>query len=179
MVAHAVLDTARRILQLKAKAQLAMGDALAVCRMECRGFGPGEFSRFHPGGTLRKKLYLYVANLCFHNEKPSVAAQTPIQDVICEITRRRLGCTAIQRQDGSILGIITIGDLRRLMEKRMTSQELQAKNIMNPNPRTIEKDTLQSRPSSSYVKIISQSCSLPIRADTTATSTCTTSSGKG
>lgn len=123
-------------------AQLAMGDAIAVSLMEWRGFGPNEFAKFHPGGTLGKKLYLHVIDLSIHNEKPSVAPHSPIRDVIFEITRKRLGCTAVLGVDGSILGIITDGDLRRMMEKNMTFQELQAEDIMNPHPRTIEKDAL-------------------------------------
>ena len=95
-------------------AQIVLGDALAICLMEIKGFGTEDFAKFHPGGTLGKKLYLRVADLFVNNEKPSVKATSLLKDVIMEITKKRLGATVILDDDDNILGIITDGDLRRM-----------------------------------------------------------------
>jgi arabinose-5-phosphate isomerase len=118
-------------------AQLAMGDALAVCLMRVRGFSPEDFAKFHPGGTLGKKLYLRVENLSRQNEKPAVNAGAPMKEVIMEITRKRLGMTAVLDEDGHVSGIITDGDLRRMLEGRPDWENLTASDVMHGSPRTI------------------------------------------
>jgi len=89
-------------------AQMVMGDALAICLMEAKGFGSEEFAKFHPGGTLGKKLYLRVADLYYQNEKPSVSPDSNLKEVIIEITKKRLGATAVIDDNGNVLGIIVI-----------------------------------------------------------------------
>lgn len=123
-------------------AQLAMGDALAVCLMQLKGFTPADFAKFHPGGALGKKLYLRVCDLSIQNEKPSVPADTPMTDVILEITRKRLGMTVVAGEAGDILGIITDGDLRRMLNEKPSWERLLAKDVMHPNPRTIAGEEL-------------------------------------
>lgn len=122
-------------------AQLAMGDALAVCLLECREFGREDFAKFHPGGTLGKKLYLRVDNIYIHNQKPYVDINTPINEVILEITTKRLGATAVL-DNGKIAGIVTDGDLRRALEKKSLIDKLKASDIMTKNPKTIEAGEL-------------------------------------
>ncbi|MFT3678204.1 MAG: KpsF/GutQ family sugar-phosphate isomerase [Chitinophagaceae bacterium] len=124
-------------------AQLVMGDALAVCLMELKGFQPDDFARFHPGGTLGKKLYLRVADLYPSNEKPAVGPATQLQDVIMEMTQKRLGVTAVTDTNGQLLGIITDGDLRRMLKKNIGfDKNLQAADIMTIQPKTIGPDAL-------------------------------------
>lgn len=124
-------------------AQLVMGDALAVCLMELKGFQPDDFARFHPGGTLGKKLYLRVADLYPSNEKPSVGPTTQLQDVIMEMTQKRLGVTAVTDTTDQLLGIITDGDLRRMLRKNIGfDKNLQAADIMTTQPKTIDPDAL-------------------------------------
>ncbi len=118
-------------------AQLVMGDALAVCLMELRGFKDGDFAKFHPGGTLGKKLYLRVADVCAHNEKPSVMADQTLKEVIVEITKKRLGVTAVVDEQQNLIGIITDGDLRRMLEKNADIENIAAKNIMTHAPKSI------------------------------------------
>jgi arabinose-5-phosphate isomerase len=122
--------------------QMVMGDALAIALMEMRGFGSEDFARFHPGGTLGKKLYLRVQDLYVHNEKPRVDSKTSLREVIIEITTRRLGATAVTDGAGKLLGIITDGDLRRMLEKRGMSETTMAGDIMTTSPKTIEADAL-------------------------------------
>lgn len=124
-------------------AQLVMGDAMAVCLMELKGFQPDDFARFHPGGTLGKKLYLRVADLYPSNEKPAVGPQTHLQDVIMEMTQKRLGVTAVTDTEDQLLGIITDGDLRRMLKKNIGfDKNLQAADIMTASPKTIGPDAL-------------------------------------
>lgn len=123
-------------------AQMVMGDALAVCLMELKGFSSSDFAKFHPGGALGKKLYLQVQDLSRHNERPAVKADSPVRDVILEITRKRLGCTAVITADDRVLGIITDGDLRRMLEKDIPWMNYRAENIMNAMPRTITGDSM-------------------------------------
>ncbi|MBP7554692.1 MAG: KpsF/GutQ family sugar-phosphate isomerase [Chitinophagaceae bacterium] len=124
-------------------AQLVMGDALAVCLMELKGFQPDDFARFHPGGTLGKKLYLRVGDLYPSNEKPAVTPATNLQDVILEMTQKRLGVTAVTDSTDQLLGIITDGDLRRMLRKNTGfDKNLQAADIMTVNPKTIRPDAL-------------------------------------
>jgi arabinose-5-phosphate isomerase len=123
-------------------AQLVMGDALAITLMELKGFGPDDFARFHPGGTLGKKLYLRVDDLCVHNAKPEVKTSALLKEVIMEMTSKRLGATAVTGNSGELLGIITDGDLRRMLEKNAHPADAQAWEIMSADPTTIQKDAL-------------------------------------
>ena len=115
-------------------AQLVMGDALAVALIECRNFSARDFARFHPGGALGKQLYLRVSDLYIQNERPEVSPTTSIDDTILEMTSKRLGC-AVVTDGGAIRGIITDGDLRRMMQTYHSPST--AADIMHPNPRTI------------------------------------------
>ncbi len=123
-------------------AQLAMGDALAVCLMEVKGFSSSDFAKFHPGGSLGKKLYLRVSDLSKLNERPAVNQNSSIKDVIVEITRKRLGLTAVLNEEGMLIGVITDGDLRRMLEKGNDILHTTAKDIMGVHPKTIEGDAL-------------------------------------
>jgi arabinose-5-phosphate isomerase len=123
-------------------AQMVMGDALAVCLMEMKGFGTDDFAKFHPGGTLGKKLYLRVADLFGQNEKPQVKPEATIKEVIVEITQRRLGTTAVVNEAGMVEGIITDGDLRRMLETNDDYKDIRAKDIMGKKPRTIDTGAL-------------------------------------
>jgi arabinose-5-phosphate isomerase len=123
-------------------AQLAMGDALAVCLMEMRGFGSADFAKFHPGGALGKKLYLRVYDLAKMNEKPAVQENSSLKAVILEMTRKRLGLTAVLDNEMRLTGVITDGDLRRMLEKGGDLDNTNAKDIMGTNPKTILSDAL-------------------------------------
>jgi arabinose-5-phosphate isomerase len=123
-------------------AQLVMGDAVAVALMELKGFGADDFARFHPGGLLGKKLYLRVSDLYINNEKPAVLSSDPLKKVIVEISRNRLGATAVINEKGILLGVITDGDLRRMLEKNEPLEKVQAKDIMSAGPKTIVPDAL-------------------------------------
>lgn len=123
-------------------AQLVMGDALAICLMELKGFQSEDFAKFHPGGMLGKKLYLRVSDLAADNEKPKVLASHSLKEVIVEMTRKRLGITAVVDEKDSLLGIITDGDLRRMLEKNVAIDEVKAGDIMTANPVTIGPDEL-------------------------------------
>ena len=118
-------------------AQLVMGDALAVCLMEKRGFDIKDFAKLHPGGALGKKLYLRVADLYTENEKPVVTWEQSLKEVIMEISKKRLGVTGVVGKDGKLAGIITDGDLRRMLEKTDNIQHIKAGDIMTGNPKTI------------------------------------------
>lgn len=123
-------------------AQLVMGDALAVCLMELKGFQSDDFAKFHPGGLLGKKLYLKVADLAGNNEKPKVLPTQSLKEVIVEMTQKRLGITAVVDADNKLVGIITDGDLRRMLEKNTAIDSIKAGDIMTANPKTIEPDKL-------------------------------------
>lgn len=123
-------------------AQMVMGDALAVCLMELRGFQPEDFAKFHPGGMLGKKLYLRVSDLCIHNEKPKVKKENTIKEVIVEMTAKRLGITAVVDDENNLQGIITDGDLRRMLEKTEEISRIKAGDIMTPDPQSIGPDEL-------------------------------------
>jgi arabinose-5-phosphate isomerase len=125
-------------------AQLVIGDALAVCLLELNNFSSKDFAKYHPGGALGKKLYLRVSDLVNKNEIPSVASDTPISDVIIEITEKRLGCTAVVDNKG-IIGIITDGDLRRMLKNNVDISALTAADIMSSSPKTIEVDAMAIR----------------------------------
>ncbi|MBK7173327.1 MAG: KpsF/GutQ family sugar-phosphate isomerase [Bacteroidales bacterium] len=124
-------------------AQMVMGDALAVALLECRGFTSGDFARYHPGGALGKRLYLRVSDLYIHNEKPTVHPNDDIKKVLLEISSKRLGVAAVMDKD-ALLGIITDGDLRRMLQNHASIEGLIASSIMTLNPRTIEADSLVS-----------------------------------
>lgn len=122
-------------------AQLVIGDALAMCLLDLRGFSSKDFARFHPGGSLGKKLYLRVSNLTSLNEKPQVHPDTDVKDVIVEISKKMLGVTAVV-ENNKIIGIITDGDLRRMLTKVDSFKGLTAKDIMTSNPKKIDNDAM-------------------------------------
>lgn len=121
-------------------AHLAMGDALAVSLLELRDFSSRDFAEYHPGGALGKQLYLKVSDVYTHNELPLVNPNTPLKDVILEISSKRLGCTAVIDENKNLLGIITDGDLRRMLEKNTNLTDIKATDIMTRSPKKIEKD---------------------------------------
>lgn len=123
-------------------AQMVMGDALAVCLMEKKGFTSADFAKFHPGGALGKKLYLHVSDLYPQNEKPMVSADTPLREAIFEISSKRLGMAAVLDDDGRLLGVITDGDLRRMLEKGGDINHMTASMVMTRTPRVIEAAAL-------------------------------------
>lgn len=123
-------------------AQMVMGDALAVCLMEIKEFSSKDFAKYHPGGALGKKLYLRVEELAAQNAKPKVLPTATIKEVIIEMTAKRLGAAVVVNESGNILGIITDGDLRRMLEKTDTFTNLRAKDIMSSNPKIIAADIL-------------------------------------
>ena len=118
-------------------AQLVMGDALAVCLMELRGFNAQDFAKYHPGGALGKKLLLRVGDILDENHKPMVTPNSSIKDVIMEISEKRLGVTAVI-ENNKVIGIITDGDIRRMLNNNDTFAHLTAKDIMTKNPKTIQ-----------------------------------------
>ena len=122
-------------------AQLVMGDALAICLMKCRGFSTDDFAKFHPGGALGKQLYLRVKDLYINNEKPEVGMDDSLAQVIIEMTKKRLGAAIVTDND-KLMGIITDGDLRRMLLKHPDIEHVKAKEIMTPNPKTINEDDL-------------------------------------
>ena len=123
-------------------AQMVMGDALAVCLMELKEFNSNDFAKYHPGGALGKKLYLRVEEMAVQNAKPKVLPTATIKEVIIEMTAKRLGAAVVVNETENILGIITDGDLRRMLEKTSSFENLQAKDIMSSNPKTIAADIL-------------------------------------
>jgi arabinose-5-phosphate isomerase len=122
-------------------AQLVMGDALAVALLEYRDFSSHDFAKFHPGGTLGKRLYMTVNDLASKNLKPEVSPETSIKNVIIEISSKRLGSTAVT-DEKKLLGIITDGDLRRMLQKDPNIETLTAQDIMTRNPKTVDGKTL-------------------------------------
>lgn len=123
-------------------AQMVMGDALAICLMEANEFKTNDFAKYHPGGTLGKKMYLRVIDLIKMHEKPVVYSKDNIKKVIVEISKKRLGSTVVLSDSGDILGIITDGDVRRMFEKYDDFKELFAKDIMSIKPKVVVFDTL-------------------------------------
>lgn len=123
-------------------AQMAMGDALATALLALRGFTPQDFAQYHPGGALGKQLYLRVSDLYTHNQKPQVFPTTSLQDTILEMTSKRLGATAVTDKEGKLCGIITDGDLRRMLENGHDFSTLKAADIMHHSPQSILPDTL-------------------------------------
>lgn len=121
-------------------AHLALGDALAVCLLELRNFTPSDFAQYHPGGSLGKQLYLKVSDVFVNNQLPVVKPTAALKDVILEISSKRLGCTAVAEDDRILLGIITDGDLRRMLQKDVNISSVKAADIMTKNPKSIGKD---------------------------------------
>ena len=122
-------------------AQLVMGDALALILMRCRGFSTDDFAKFHPGGALGKQLYLRVKDLYVRNERPEVGSDDNLTRVIIEMTHKRLGATVVMKEE-QLLGIITDGDLRRMLMKYPNIEQVKAAQIMTSNPKTIDEDAL-------------------------------------
>jgi arabinose-5-phosphate isomerase len=122
-------------------AQLVMGDALAVCLMEMRDFKAEDFAVYHPGGALGKKLLLRVKDMLENSLKPMVAPDAAIKKVIFEISEKRLGVTAVV-ENNQVIGIITDGDIRRMLNDRDSFVDLTAKDIMTRNPKTITYDAM-------------------------------------
>ena len=122
-------------------AQLVMGDALALILMRCRGFSTDDFAKFHPGGALGKQLYLRVKDLYTRNERPEVGPDDNLTRVIIEMTGKRLGATVVTENE-QIMGIITDGDLRRMLMKYPNIEQVKASQIMTSNPKTIEAEAL-------------------------------------
>lgn len=123
-------------------AQMVMGDALAVALMELKGFNTADFARYHPGGNLGKRLYLRVEDLFDKNASPKVKTNASLKEIIVEITSKRLGATAVVDNNNLLQGIITDGDLRRMLEKNIFSNTITAKDIYTTNPKTTEPETL-------------------------------------
>jgi arabinose-5-phosphate isomerase len=119
---------------------LAIGDALAVCLLEARGFTNRDFAKYHPGGSLGKKLYLKVSDIYPNNEVPTVLETASMEEVIMEISSKRLGTTAVVNEDKLLVGVITDGDLRRKLREKIDIFALNAKDIMSLNPKTIAKN---------------------------------------
>ena len=125
-------------------AQLVMGDAIAICLLEMRGFDKNNFAQFHPGGSLGKALYLKVKTLVDRKKIPAVRPNSSLSDVIIEIGEKLVGATAVLENE-KVCGIITDGDIRRVLEKTSDLSSIRAKDIMNPNPKMIEADILASK----------------------------------
>lgn len=122
-------------------AQLVIGDALAVCLLNLKDFSSNDFAKYHPGGALGKRLYLRVRDLVDKHELPRVTPSTKIKDVILEISNKRLGATAVIDKD-QIVGMITDGDLRRMLESEGNLGQLIAKDVMNSDPKTINANDM-------------------------------------
>lgn len=122
--------------------QMALGDAIAVALLALRGFSPSDFAKFHPGGALGKQLYLRVHELCALHERPVVHANATLREVILEITGKRLGATAVLDDAGALLGIVTDGDLRRMLQHSTDFGHITAQEIMTRSPKTIDPDAL-------------------------------------
>lgn len=123
-------------------AQMVMGDALAVCLIEMKGFTAEDFAKFHPGGTLGKKLYLRVGDLSRLHQVPRVKLESTLREVIVEISSKMLGVTGVVDGEDRLQGIITDGDLRRMLEKNMDAAGVKAADIMSRNPKTIQHGEL-------------------------------------
>lgn len=122
-------------------AQMVVGDCLAVCLVQMRGFSRKDFAKYHPGGSLGKKLYLRISDITSQNAKPQVDPNTPVIEVIVEISEKMLGATAVI-ENGKIVGIITDGDIRRMISKETDFSNLKAKDIMGSSPKTIDNNRL-------------------------------------
>lgn len=123
-------------------AQLVIGDALAVCLLKLRGFTPDDFARVHPGGSLGKKLYMRVSDIYIKINPPQVKPEDKIRTIIMEMTSKRMGATAVVNSSNQVEGIITDGDLRRMLQNNAKVEDLLAKDIMSKNPKSIDKTEL-------------------------------------
>jgi len=123
-------------------AQLALGDALAVCLLEGRAFNEQDFAKYHPGGSLGKKLYLKAGDLALSNEKPYINPTASVKEVLIEISKNRLGAVAVIDEKNEILGIITDGDIRRMLENYTDIASLKAEDIMGRQPKSIQRESL-------------------------------------
>lgn len=123
-------------------AQMVLGDAIAVCLMELRDFSAADFARLHPGGNLGKRLYLKIADIYKHNAVPKVLLVTDLKNIILEISKGRVGATAVVDEKDVLTGIITDGDIRRLLEKDDKLSGIVAKDILSPAPKTVSPGTL-------------------------------------
>lgn len=122
-------------------AQLALGDALAVCLMEQRGFSSSDFARYHPGGALGKRLYTTLADLLVAEQRPQVTPVTPVKEVIIEISEKQRGAAAVV-ENNRVVGIVTDGDIRRMLQKDLDIRTTVAADIMSANPKTLPQDEL-------------------------------------
>ncbi len=122
-------------------AQMVLGDALAVCLLDMRGFSSRDFAKYHPGGSLGKKLYLRVKDIADQNQKPMVSPEAPVSQVIVEISEKMLGVTAVV-EDNRIMGIITDGDIRRMLYRSPEISDLRARDIMSREPKTIPVEAM-------------------------------------
>lgn len=125
--------------------QMALGDALAIALLELRNFTAEDFARSHPGGALGKQMYLKVEDLLSRHDVPAVRTDAPLKDVIVEISSKRLGATAVTDEAGNLLGIITDGDLRRMLQKETNIAGITAKDIMTKNPKTVAHDEFAAK----------------------------------
>ncbi len=123
-------------------AQMAMGDALASVLLLLKGFSPEQFAKYHPGGSLGKQLYLRVSDLYKHNERPYVKLNSDLKEIIMTMTSKRLGAAAVIDEDQKIIGIITDGDLRRMLKSKFDIENIIAEKIMTVNPKTIHENSL-------------------------------------
>lgn len=123
-------------------AQLVLGDALAICLIQCRSFSSRDFAKFHPGGSLGKRLYTRVSDVFDRDNKPQVSIEDGIRKVIVEMSAGRLGAVAVLDTDGQLMGIVTDGDLRRMLEKYKDVDGLKAKDIMSVSPKIISEEEL-------------------------------------
>ena len=119
---------------------LALGDALAVSLLEARGFTRQDFARYHPGGSLGKKLYLRVSDIFPHNQCPTVSPETAVREVILEISAKRLGATAVVNTQGKLIGIVTDGDIRRMAYEHDSFWQLCAQDVMTASPICVQPD---------------------------------------
>ena len=126
-------------------AHMALGDALAVCLLEARGFTSEDFAKYHPGGSLGKQLYLTVEDVIPKNMIPIVKENASLSEVILEISGKRMGATAVVNQENQLMGVITDGDLRRMLQVRTDIQNVKASDIMTRQPKTISKDEFAIR----------------------------------
>lgn len=122
-------------------AQMVIGDALAICLLNLKGFTSKDFAKYHPGGALGKKLYLRVSDIIAQNQAPQISPETDVANAIIEISEKMLGVTAVLEND-NIVGIITDGDIRRMLKNHAEIKGLTARDIMSENPKTITEDKL-------------------------------------
>lgn len=143
-VLHALAEQEADVLNLapttSTTVALALGDALTVCLLECRGFTAQDFAKYHPGGALGKRLYLKVGDLYPLHEFPVILPSASIQDAIHEISSKRLGATAVVDDRGDLVGIITDGDVRRMLERSTDWATIQITDMMNTSPKTIDAE---------------------------------------